>query len=236
MNISIVMPVFNEEKNIEDFVDKISMAFLNHDYHIYIIDDCSTDNTSKILAKIENQNKRVSTVRNGKNSGHGPTTYKALKIGLTSKAKHILAVDGDGQFKAEELEELYRSLESDKNLELVEGIRIRPDEPWYRQSVSLITRILVFLSCGSMPKDANTPCRIYKRETLEFLTKQIDPNSLIPNLEISKITRRDKLKFVEKKINFISKTGSTWNQTKVQIPSRKFIIFCFKASMSWLKK
>ena len=58
--ISIVTPTFNEEQNVEKLCKLISEELnkTNYDYEHIVIDNCSTDNTVKILKKISNENKK----------------------------------------------------------------------------------------------------------------------------------------------------------------------------------
>ena len=70
--ISIVTPTFNEEQNVEKLCKLISEELnkTNYDYEHIVIDNCSTDNTVKILKKISNENKNLKIIVNTKNFGH----------------------------------------------------------------------------------------------------------------------------------------------------------------------
>ena len=66
--ISIVTPTFNEEQNVEKLCKLISEELnkTNYDYEHIVIDNCSTDNTVKILKKISNENKNLKIIVNTK--------------------------------------------------------------------------------------------------------------------------------------------------------------------------
>lgn len=85
--ISISIPCYNEEKNIEVLVDAIESEFQTnlpeYDYEIHFIDNASTDKTQTILRKICAKNKHVKAIFNGKN------------FALTSKFYGILQTHGD---------------------------------------------------------------------------------------------------------------------------------------------
>ena len=79
-SVSIVVPVYNEEDNIEHFVESASkvMDELPYDYDILFVDDGSKDRSREILLNLENNNPHVSAIFLAKNFGH----QLALTCGL----------------------------------------------------------------------------------------------------------------------------------------------------------
>jgi glycosyltransferase involved in cell wall biosynthesis len=78
MKFSLVIPCFNEEKNIPHLIKKCNI-FKNKNTEIIIVDNGSTDNTKKILSKIK-KNKFIKTIRIIKNIGYGNGIYSGLKV------------------------------------------------------------------------------------------------------------------------------------------------------------
>lgn len=89
---SIIVPVYNSEK----FIKKCITSILNQnffDYEIIIIDDCSTDRSSRTCQKIKNNNSsKIKLIRNVKNLGVGQSRNLGLKY---SSGKYIIFLDSD---------------------------------------------------------------------------------------------------------------------------------------------
>ncbi len=101
--ISVIVPAYNEEKNIASVIKELSK--LRHDYNveIIVIDDASKDKTAEI-AKIEGGDKVIS---HKKNKGKGG----AFKTGLSHATKEfIVQFDADGQLKASDIPKLINAL------------------------------------------------------------------------------------------------------------------------------
>jgi dolichol-phosphate mannosyltransferase len=236
--IAIVMPTFNEGHGIEVFVKQILGEFKGLSLKIIVVDDCSTDDSGIVLSRLVEQGYIQRLFSNESNLGHGPSTIKALRLGLESEAEFVLSVDSDGQFFAKDLLRLYSKI-SVSDLDLIEGIRTNRDEPTYRKIVSALTRLLVFLKCFKWPGDANTPLRIYRASTLGELLTPIPKHLLIPNIFFSINARRRDLRFEEIQVDFrerfgISSIGTTWGKATKSLPNRRFVKFCFRAVRQWM--
>jgi len=239
MKVCVVMPAFNESSGITDFLNDLNSEFDAFSPKFFVIDDKSTDGMQRILDDLSRKNPRIKTLRNEANLGHGPSTVKALRIGLESGSDYIVAVDGDGQFLGKEVAETFKILIS-APYDVVEGVRTFRSNPTYRQFVSAVTRLLVFFRCGKFPKDANTPLRAYRRPSLEFLLSEFDDAIPVPNLLISVKVRKSKLSVCEHPVVSISRRGDdensvSWNNKISFFPSLTFIRFSLNATKSFWK-
>jgi glycosyltransferase involved in cell wall biosynthesis len=115
MKISIIMPVYNGER----YLDETMKSVLNQtfkDFEFIIIDDCSTDNTLKILNYWKQKDKRIKIIENKFNIG--PT--KSLNIGIdNSSGKYIARVDCGDLYDENRLKLQYRFLELNPRCVLV---------------------------------------------------------------------------------------------------------------------
>ena len=68
LDFSIIIPVFNEEKNILLLFDEIKKNLLSYNYEILFIDDYSTDKSIEIINKIKQDNKFIQLHKNNSNS------------------------------------------------------------------------------------------------------------------------------------------------------------------------
>lgn len=98
--IAVVVPAYNEEMLIEITIRNIPQYVSK----IYVIDDCSTDNTSIILSNIKDT--RVVTVRNKKNMGVGGAVTTGYKLAISDGMDMVAVMAGDNQMDPEELPRL----------------------------------------------------------------------------------------------------------------------------------
>lgn len=95
--LSIVIPVYNEEKNIPliyDALEKILASLKKYEYEIIFVNDGSEDKTWEKIKVIHNKNPRVKGVNLAKNFGHATALQAGLEI---AKGDAIIMMDGDLQ-------------------------------------------------------------------------------------------------------------------------------------------
>lgn len=108
--ISIVMPVYNAEKYLRESIESILLQTFK-DFEFIIIDDCSTDNSLKIIESYHD--KRIKIIRNRKNLG----TSKSRNIGLkAAKGKYIAVMDADDVSLTDRLSIQYNYLENNSHI------------------------------------------------------------------------------------------------------------------------
>ena len=91
---SVVVPIFNEENNIKILLNEIIISLKEiTDYEIIFVDDCSTDNSKKILESIVNT-KFIHFFSHLKNLGQSHSILTGIK---NAKYQTIVTLDGDGQ-------------------------------------------------------------------------------------------------------------------------------------------
>tara|TARA_B100000989_G_C19369006_1_gene396532 strand:+ start:38 stop:742 length:705 start_codon:yes stop_codon:yes gene_type:complete len=125
MNFSIIIPLFNEEKNIKSLIDEIILSIPKKKYvfEIILVNDCSTDNTLINIKKIQkNLPNLINIIKNNKNIGQSYSLIKGIK---SSKYNNILTIDGDGQNNPLDIPKLLDLYFSKYNFSLVAGIRKR---------------------------------------------------------------------------------------------------------------
>ena len=239
MSIHVVMPAFNEAEGIGDFLQELNTELAPWSPSFTVVDDCSLDNTSEVVSALASAGVAVTVSRNPINSGHGPSTIRALTAGLASGAPFIVAMDGDGQFSASDVRRVLQTLADDDEIDIVEGVRSHREDPWFRKSVSFGTQVLVWSRCRQLPADANTPLRAYRRATLEHLLSEIPGNAMTPNLLISVMSRRGPFAVTQVPVVSLprrgaSEVGTTWGRGSRLLPSSRFVKFCWKAGKQWV--
>lgn len=164
-SISVILPVYNEEDNIERVIEDSADFLVTQDrfkeYEIITIDDGSKDNTAKVLKKLANRIPYLKVIIHHKNLGYG----KALMSGLReSKYSLIFFMDGDGQFRFDSIKETLNYI---LNYDIIMGHRYKREDPFYRIVLGRIYSFLVFLLFGLNFKDINCGFKLFKKEAIE---------------------------------------------------------------------
>lgn len=113
--ISVLMPVYNGEKYLEESIKSIlNQTF--RDFELLIVNDCSTDNSLKIIKSFMKKDKRIKLINNKKNKGF----IGSLNIGLNSiKSKYIAANNQDDVSHEKRLEIEFNYLEKNSHIFLI---------------------------------------------------------------------------------------------------------------------
>ena len=135
--ISIVSSCFNEEDNIEILYNSVKNqmeSFLDkYDYEQIIVDNCSTDNSAKILRELAQKDKRLKVIFNARNFGHIRSPYHAM---LSGSGDAIIYMASDLQDPPELIPDFIRKWE--EGYKIVLGQKNASDEfflmNWVRKS------------------------------------------------------------------------------------------------------
>ena len=239
MKVSLVMPLFNEEELIKNYIQSIRHEIEKSQLEIIVVNDNSTDNSQTVLTAMESEGLIDLLILNRKNLGHGPSVLRGIQAALSRNADLIVTVDSDGQISAEWLRQFIDFAKA-SSVSIVEGVRLRENEPLYRRIVSFFTRILVLIKTGRFPRDANTPLRSYRYSIILEMLDQLSQASIVPNLQLSIISRNRNLVLTEFAVvsqerKGQNSIGTTWKSNRRSVPSKKFIKFCVKAFLEILR-
>lgn len=143
--ISIVVPVFNEQENIQVFYQEVTkiMETIDHPFELIFVDDGSTDRTVLTLERISEQDSRVKAILLARNFGH----QVALTCGLDhAVGEAVITMDGDLQHPPELLPVLIGKWE--EGFEVVQTVRMATEGvSWFKErSSSLFYRLINAMS------------------------------------------------------------------------------------------
>lgn len=105
IQISVIMPVYNAQSYVEQAVESVRKQEMI--WELLIIDDCSTDDTGKILMKYQND-ARIKVIKNKKNSGAAESRNAGIRM---AKGKYIAFLDADDWWADGKLKLQYEMLE-----------------------------------------------------------------------------------------------------------------------------
>ena len=180
-DLSVVVPVYNEEGGIETLVDDLGSVLtpLFADLEVIVVDDASTDGTPDILARLAEERPWLHVERAAVNAGHGPAVVRGLEL---ARAEWIFQIDSDGQFVVAEFPLLW---ERRGDADLVLGIRERRRDPTHRLLLTRAVRLTTSLLMGARIRDVNTPFRLLRRPVWDDLRPLVGPSTLAPNIFVS---------------------------------------------------
>jgi len=164
-DISIVVPVYNEEANILPLADEVDQA-LRHEtrsYELVFVDDASTDQTWAKIQQARRQNPRVHGFRHARNCGQSA----ALWTGLQATTGPIIAtLDGDLQNDPADLPKLLAEVEK---YDFICGVRTKRQDNFIRRASSCVARKARKLVLGVDFCDTGCAFRVFKRSVLKEL-------------------------------------------------------------------
>ena len=178
MDLSVVIPVYNEEESVKFLYEAVTKALsdLKRPYEILLVDDGSKDNTYKnalTLAKSDSRFKIIKLKRN-----YGQTT--ALHAGFqNAKGKVIVTMDGDLQNDPDDIPVMLNKM--DEGYDIVLGWRHdRKDFFISRKLPSKIANWLVRKVTGIPVKDNGCAIRAYRAEVIKNFPMYSEMHRLMP--------------------------------------------------------
>jgi len=204
----ILIPSYNEEKTLYKILDKVRK------YQVYVINDCSIDNTKNLKKKFLN----VKFIDNKKNIGYENTLFKGFRILKKKNFDYIITMDADGEHSIINIKKVINYCQK-YSPDLIVGNRSRKN-----RYVEIIFSRLFYLRYKIF--DPLSGFKIYKVKILK---------TLIKNYKVKKHFLIDVLKLFikhKKKINTIDIMSNSKAKRKSKIGSSFFlstkIIYCFK--------
>ncbi|MGH9868886.1 MAG: glycosyltransferase family 2 protein [Candidatus Polarisedimenticolia bacterium] len=164
--LSVVVPLLNEEKNVEPLVQEIhtNVGPRARVYEIILVNDGSQDRTGAMCDALSRRDARVRVVHHEKNRGYGA----ALRSGFHASCQpYIFTTDGDLQFDMAEIGRLLQLLEG---ADIVMGYRAHRMDPAHRRVNATVYKQVMRRLFGVTQKDLDCAFKIYRRDSLEALT------------------------------------------------------------------
>lgn len=186
--ILMMIPVYNEEKNIENVLNDLQRN-LNNKVDILFIDDGSTD---KSLYFIKKANKKV--LENEENKGNSYTIKRGLKYGYEQNYDYVITLDSDGQHRVSDAMKIINAI--DEKIDVVIGSRylksVQTGGKLKNIGIQLSTKIVKLFLKQSIT-DMNSGLRCYNRKVISYIVEE-DDEYLDLNLVIKLIKANYKIK------------------------------------------
>lgn len=184
--VSILVPVYNMEKNIERNIniltEKISPFISN--FEIIISDDGSEDNSKNVIEKICNENKNIIGVYSKENHGKGNALKRACEI---ANGKYIIFCDGDMEIDPSQLENFFDIMHKE-NADIVIGSKRHKNSVVnysnVRKLISFVYFMFVKIFFHLPIQDTQTGLKLFKREAIINVFPRILVKAFAYDLEV----------------------------------------------------
>lgn len=181
MDISVVVPLYNEAESLPELEAWIRRVMEEHHftYEIIFVNDGSTDNSWKVIKELQKTNPAVKGVSFRRNYGKSP----ALNTGFQrAKGDVIITMDADLQDSPDEIPELYRMITED-NYDLVSGWKQKRYDPLSKTIPTKLFNATARLVSGIHNlHDFNCGLKAYRRDVIEHIEVYGDMHRYIPFL------------------------------------------------------
>ena len=178
MELSIVVPVFNEEENIEPLVGEIrgALAPLKKSYEVIAVDDGSSDRTFAVLSRLRRCDPTINVIRLKRNFGQ----TAALAAGLAyASGEIVVLMDGDGQNDPADIPALLGKIEEGNDM--VAGWRFHRQDPFLsRRLPSMIANRLISWTTKVKLHDYGCTLKAMRREIAKSLRLYGEMHRFIP--------------------------------------------------------
>ncbi|MCC5927841.1 MAG: glycosyltransferase family 2 protein [Cyclobacteriaceae bacterium] len=177
-DISVVVPLFNEEESISELCDWIHKVLRTNgnSYEILLIDDGSEDNSWSIVQTLHTQDARVKGLRFNRNYGKSA----ALNMGFKkAKGKVVITMDADLQDSPEEIPALYQMIAGD-GYDLVSGWKRKRHDPISKTLPSLFFNFVARKMSGIPLHDFNCGLKAYRQVVVKNIHVYGEMHRYIP--------------------------------------------------------
>lgn len=189
--LSVVLPLYNEEENIENAIRSAEKFLLTSKipFEIIAVNDGSKDRSGEILKQLQKSTQNLVLVEHKRNLGYGA----ALRSGFSkARGELIFFTDSDLQIRIEEVENFLKKLDS---YDFVVGYRLNRQDLWHRRSFSWIFNLLGRILFGIRVRDLNCAAKLFRAEMIKSLS--LSSQGFLINLEIFALAQKRGFKFLE---------------------------------------
>lgn len=177
LEISIVVPLYNEEESLFELVDQIKKSLSTRSFELIFVDDGSTDSSWSVIEQLVELNSEVKGISLGVNQGK---SY-ALQAGFNEvKGQYIVTIDADLQDDPAEIEQMICSLES--GYDLVSGWKKKRFDPISKTIPSKFFNWVTRRAAGIHLHDFNCGLKAYRADVVAHIQLYGELHRYIPLL------------------------------------------------------
>ena len=180
MNISVVVPLFNEEESLPElcaWIDKV-MQKNNFSYEVLLVDDGSKDKSWEVIEKLSSKNSNIKGTKFRRNYGKSA----ALNVGFAkAKGDVVITMDADLQDSPEEIPTLYNKI-TVEGFDLVSGWKAKRHDPLSKTIPTKLFNWAARKASGIYLHDFNCGLKSYKNTVVKSIQVHGEMHRYIPVL------------------------------------------------------
>ncbi len=180
MQISVVIPLFNEEESLPELTAWIErvMNANNFSYEVLLIDDGSKDKSWSVIEKMSAQNSNIKGIRFRRNYGKSA----GLQVGFShAQGDVVITMDADLQDSPDEIPALYKMI-TEEDFDLVSGWKQKRFDPITKTIPTKIYNGATRVMTGIQLHDMNCGLKAYKNEVVKSVEVYGEMHRYIPLL------------------------------------------------------
>lgn len=181
MDISVIVPLYNEEESLPELAEWIERVMREHDftYEVLFIDDGSTDKSWSVITALAESNPAIKGVRFRRNYGKSPALHTGFE---RAQGDVVITMDADLQDSPDEIPELYRMIMRD-GYDLVSGWKQKRYDPLSKTIPTKLFNATARLVSGIKNlHDFNCGLKAYRNEVVKHIEVYGDMHRYIPYL------------------------------------------------------
>ena len=180
MDLSIVIPLYNEKESLSELHDWIVKVMIKNDfsYEIIFVDDGSTDKSWSIIEQLKTKDNNIKALKFRKNYGKSPALQCAFEI---AQGEVVITMDADLQDSPDEIPELYKMI-TQEDYDLVSGWKKKRYDPITKTLPTKLFNASARLVSGITLHDFNCGLKAYKNEVVKNIEIYDDMHRYIPIL------------------------------------------------------
>jgi glycosyltransferase involved in cell wall biosynthesis len=211
MDLSIVIPLYNEDESLPHLMEWIERVMLanNYSYEVIMVDDGSTDNSWNVIEELRAKNEAVKGIKFQRNYGKSAALNEAFKA---AQGEVIITMDADMQDSPDEIPELRRMV-LEENFDIVSGWKKkRFDNKLTKNIPSKLFNAAARKSSGIILNDFNCGLKAYKKKVVKSIEVYGEMHRYIPILAKWAGFRRIGEKVVEHRARQFGVTKFGWER------------------------
>ena len=179
MDISVIIPLFNEEESLPELFAWIRRVMEEHafSYEVIFVDDGSNDTSWSVIQKLRQENSTVRGIRFRRNYGKSPALFCGFRA---AKGDVVITMDADLQDSPDEIPELFRMIKD--GYDLVSGYKQKRYDPLSKTLPTKLFNATARRVSGVRLHDFNCGLKAYRQDVVKNIEVYGEMHRYIPYL------------------------------------------------------